>query len=76
METGVGWNKKKILDSVWTGITNIVKDAINLIIGFINRMINAVVSGINTVIDALNSLQFSVPDWVPSSGGKPLIQYF
>lgn len=61
---------KKILDSVWTGITNIVKDAINLIIGFINRMINAVVSGINTVIDALNSLQFSVPDWVPEFGGK------
>lgn len=61
---------KKILDSVWTGITNIVKDAINMIIGFINRMINAVVSGINTVIDALNSLQFSVPDWVPEFGGK------
>ena len=61
---------KKILEAVWTGISNIVKDAINMIIGFINRMINAIVSGVNTVIDALNSLQFSVPDWVPEFGGK------
>lgn len=48
----------------------IIKGSINGIIGSINGMIRGVVSGINSVIRALNKLNFKIPDWVPSLGGK------
>ena len=57
---------------VWDRITGGVKDAINGIIGFVNGMISAVVNGLNRVGSALNSLSFTVPDWVPGIGGSTL----
>ena len=55
---------------VWNGITTSVKDAVNLVIGFVNRMISAIVSGLNVVVRALNGLSFTVPSWVPGIGGS------
>ena len=57
---------------VWDRITGGVKDAINGIIGFVNGMISAVMNGLNRVGSALNSLSFTVPDWVPGIGGSTL----
>jgi len=51
-------------------LVNIVKIPINFIIDIINGMISGVVSGINTIIRAVNSIHFTVPDWVPGIGGK------
>ena len=33
-------------------------------------MVNGVITGLNNMINALNSLSFTVPDWVPELGGK------
>ena len=33
-------------------------------------MISGLISGINSAISALNKLSVSIPDWVPSVGGK------
>lgn len=52
--------------SIWSGI----KGIINTIIGGIDLMINGIVKGINTATSALNSIGFTVPDWVPGIGGK------
>lgn len=55
---------------VWDRIQAAVKSAVNGVIGFVNGMIQAIAAGINRVADALNSLSFSVPDWVPGLGGS------
>lgn len=52
------------------GIKSLIKTPINAVIRFINRLIKGVVLGINNVIDTLNTLNFSIPDWVPYYGGS------
>lgn len=65
------WNKiKSSTSNIWNGIKNAIKTPINAIIGFINGMIEGIVKGINTMTSALNSISFSVPDWVPGIGGS------
>lgn len=65
------WNGiKDFFKNLWSGIVNVVKAPINIIIGYINTMVSGIVSGVNTAIRALNKLSFTVPDWVPSIGGK------
>lgn len=52
-------------DSVYT-----VLGIWNSIWGGIKSIINFIIGGINSAISALNSLSFSVPNWVPVIGGK------
>ena len=58
------------LKTIFTGIWNGIKGVINTIIGGIETMVNSVINGLNNMIKALNSLSFTVPDWVPLIGGK------
>ena len=60
------WLNTHIITPVYNGF----KSLVNGIIGFINGMIRGVTSGINTVIKALNSIKFTVPNWIPAIGGK------
>ena len=55
---------------VWAGIQSTVRGAVNGVIGFVNGMLRGVAAGINAVAAALNSLSFTVPDWVPGIGGS------
>ena len=65
------WNNiKSATTAIWTGIQYAIKNSINGIIGSLNGMIRGMVSGINSVIRSLNKLNFKIPDWVPSFGGK------
>ena len=57
---------KEIFGGVFKGLTALAKAPVNGIIALLNGAIN----GINKMIDALNSLHFSIPDWVPFLGGK------
>ena len=56
--------------SAWNGVLEILKGIWNLIVGTIEAEINFIIDGINLLISALNSIHFSVPDWVPLIGGK------
>lgn len=59
------WNKiKSSTTSIWDGIKDAIKKPINAIIEFINKMISGIVNGINGVINALNSISFTLPDWL------------
>lgn len=54
----------------WRGIVTFIKDQINTIIGFINGLISGVIKGINGMISALNSVSFTIPNFVPNIGGQ------
>lgn len=57
---------KQIFGGMFRGLTALAKAPINGIIALLNGAIN----GINMMVDALNSLSFTIPDWVPLLGGK------
>lgn len=61
---------KTTFTNIFNGIWNVVKGVCNSILAGIENMVNGVVNGINTIVDALNSLSFTIPDWVPGFGGK------
>jgi hypothetical protein len=54
---------------VWTGIKSFFGDIINGLISGFEGFVNGAIKGVNRVIDAINSLSFTVPDWVPEIGG-------
>lgn len=61
---------RNTVTDVWAGIRSTVRGAVNGVIGFVNGMLRGVAAGINAVAAALNSLSFTVPDWVPGIGGS------
>lgn len=64
------WNElKENTSAVWDQIKNVIKNPINAIIGFINKLTSGVAAGINGMTSALNSVSFDAPDWVPGIGG-------
>lgn len=67
---------KKSVGDIWEQMQNNIKTPINAIIGFINKLLFGVVSGMNKMISKLNSLSFTIPQWVsyliPGAGGHTL----
>ena len=57
---------KGIFKSIWDSFEEIAKKPINAVIGLVNGLID----GINVMIDGLNSIEITVPDWVPKVGGN------
>jgi phage-related protein len=68
---------KTVVLKIWEDISTGIKSSISAVLGFIGKLIG----GINAMIGKLNSLSFSIPEWVPGLGGKnfslgiPLIDY-
>lgn len=59
---------QEIFAGLFKGLVAIAKAPLNGIIGLINMVVDA----INWMINGLNSISFTVPDWVPVLGGKTL----
>lgn len=59
-----------LFKGIFEGLIDVAKKPINAIIGMLNGLIRGVVKGINAVIDGINTIDFTVPDWVPLLGGK------
>lgn len=57
-------------DSAWDGLVQIGKGALNLLINGIEAFVNFWINGLNSLIRALNTISFTVPDWVPELGGR------
>lgn len=56
--------------SAWKGVQDIFKGIFKVLSGLIKTPINSVIGIINGAISNINSIGFSVPDWVPIMGGK------
>ena len=52
------------------GICKMVTGLINTVLTVVGSLINAIIKGLNWLIGKINSVSFSVPDWVPLVGGK------
>lgn len=52
------------------GVSGVIKAIINNVIGIIEGMANAVVAAINAMIRAINTINFTVPAWIPGVGGN------
>lgn len=63
---------KDIFEGIWNLLVSVIKIPINAIIGLINGLIGGVCEGINIIIRALNSLDFTIPKWVPVFGGNSI----
>ena len=57
-------------EKAWEGIRLFLKSAVNGVITLLNGMVSRLVSALNAVVKAANKLSFTVPEWVPSVGGK------
>ena len=56
-------------EAAWTNIKDIFGNVFGMIVNLAKAPINGVISAINTVINGINSISFTVPDWVPLIGG-------
>lgn len=59
-------------DRAWKGICSLLKVNVNGVIGLLNAMLECSVSAFNSVIRAVNTIRFTVPDWVPLLGGRTM----
>ena len=57
-------------EKAWNGLKDIVGNAFGALAGLVKTPINAVISIVNGAIDKINSIHFTVPEWVPGIGGK------
>lgn len=48
----------------------LVKGIVNAGLAKVESFINHIISGLNWLISKINSISFTVPDWVPNVGGK------
>lgn len=60
----------EVIKGVWSGISSFMKSTINGILGFIQSFSNGIIDGINAVVRAINSIQVTIPSWIPGIGGK------
>jgi hypothetical protein len=69
--TNINWGslKTKII-GVWNSIKTETANVFDSMIGGIKNSLNKVIEMVNSVIKAVNSINFTVPSWVPKYGGK------
>ncbi|MCM1040423.1 MAG: phage tail tape measure protein [Ruminococcus sp.] len=54
----------------WESVKTIFSNCFQALVGIAKAPVNSVISIINGVIGGINSLGFTIPDWVPGIGGK------
>lgn len=58
------------VDKMLSGLGKMVKGTLNAVLTIAGSVVNLIIRGLNWLIDKINSISFSVPDWVPGIGGK------
>lgn len=54
------------------GLKNFAKGIFNSILTVFGSLVNLIIRGLNWLIGKINSIRFTVPDWVPGVGGRSL----
>ena len=57
-------------ETAWEGIKDIFRGVWNGIVGVLGSGINIIIRALNWLISKMNTISFTVPDWVPGIGGK------
>lgn len=57
-------------ETAWEGIKDIFRGVWNSIVGVLGSGINIIIRALNWLISKMNTISFTVPDWVPGIGGK------
>lgn len=57
-------------EAAWEDAKQIVKGFANLGIDIFEGLVKAAAKAVNKIIDAINSINVTIPDWVPGIGGK------
>jgi len=65
-----------IFKGIWKGIETFVNTIINFIIDILNGMMSGFVSVINGIIRGINSIGFTMPDWMGGYSWTPGLQEF
>ena len=58
------------IDRALHGLDNVVRGTVNTVLTVVGSMVNLIIKGINWLLGKINTLNFTVPDWVPGIGGK------
>ena len=58
------------MSKVFEGLRMMVTGLFNSILTIAGSLFNALIQGINWLIEKINSIQFTIPEWVPGIGGK------
>lgn len=57
-------------EKAWKGLRDIVSNSFGMLEALVKTPMNAVISIVNGAISRINSIHFTVPEWVPGIGGK------
>ncbi len=57
-------------EKCFAGIATVCNGKINFIVSLLNLLLTALTGALNGISRLLNSIRITVPDWVPSFGGK------
>lgn len=60
----------ELFKGMFSKLGDVFKNGGNAVLRVVNSMISGLTRGVNSMITALNGLKFTIPDWVPSLGGK------
>jgi TP901 family phage tail tape measure protein len=55
---------------VFQGVKDFMETIFNALVGVVKTPLNAIIDYVNGVIKALNTIQVTIPDWVPVWGGR------
>lgn len=61
---------KQTVKGAFEGMTANIKTPINAVITVLEAFTNSVIDGMNAVVKALNKIKITIPNWVPTYGGK------
>lgn len=63
---------KEKANQLWKGLKQIFSNIADFISGVFKGAANIAIIAVNKIIDLINSISFTVPDWIPLIGGKKL----
>ena len=57
-------------EEAWEGITSTFETVFGNLVNIAKKPINGVIGLVNSMIDAINTVSFTIPNWVPKLGGE------
>ena len=66
---------KNFFTGIWDAFIDIVRDPVNMILGFVNGLLRGVESMVNGIANALNTISIDLPEWLQDLTGYTSIGF-